>query len=143
MRISVDMGPADNFLAVDNGDEVAVLPFAQDEFPPADVYVGHECGMLATRVTWAPDDILPGRKCWAIVAVTRGETAAAVGPYGNAWYELAPLDLPWFMASTASGIRASIEKGEPLTPKRVVSAALFDRVVDNLAGPPVDENGRI
>jgi hypothetical protein len=108
----------------------------------AEVFIGKEAGVLASRVGWSPDE-RPTQDCWAVVGVERHFPAVvAIGPYDGHWYRCEVEDLPWFLAATAGGIRGSIEKGQPIEVRSVGDRRLFGRVVDG-DPPPADEQGRI
>lgn len=143
VEASREIGHLFGFIATaDDEPGLLVGTFIDGQDPPADAFIGMDCGALGVRVSWSPDE-RPTIPCWAITAVSRGLPAeVAVGPYEGVWWRLVAADLPWFLASTAGGIRSSIEKGEPLVFKRAADPHLFDRVA-NMNPPPTDERGRI
>lgn len=122
-------------------DAITTVWGIRDMVPP-DTYIGHRAGGLATRMGWAPDDDHPTLPCWVIVAVETGREAVAAIPYDGRWYRIPAEDLPWFMAATAGGIRASLEAGEPVHFKTSVDPRLLGLVKDGDT-PPTDQHGRI
>lgn len=131
------------FVTFDDQPGALVYGVKEGGLPPPDFFVGREVGAIACRVEWSPDE-RPTRRCWAAAAVALGGRPAAVGvgPYNREWFRIDGLDLPWFLASTAGGIRKALEHGEPMVIKYAKDERLFAPVVRGIV-PPTDADGRI
>lgn len=101
------------------------------------VFVGrHDFGALATRVDWSPTPDAPAAPAWALVTVGRGFPATFLVKRDAAdrhWWSLAPTAAPWFLLSTASGVRAALD-GEPLMLRTLEDERLLLRP-DQVAAP--------
>lgn len=102
--------------------------------------------MMATAVSWSPTQEGESSPAWSLVVVDRRvQSFFAVRRLkeDDAWWRLTPTDVPWFMLSTASSLRAMM-RGEPMALKRAGehSEDLFKRPVD-APNPKTDEQGRL
>ena len=105
---------------------------------------------LAVRINWSPTATGESSLAWVFALVVKSNVFT--GPHDafcavkreedERWTVIAVEQLPWFLASTAGGLRAALEHGRPMVLKEVRDPRLLDRVA--ASNPPaVDEKGRI
>lgn len=90
---------------------------------------------------WSPDDHTPFADTPLYTVVERfGPSGFFVG-YGGILLPIPNIDAPWFALGTASGLRAALQRGEPLRLKQTANKELHKKVYE--ATPPTDEFGDI
>jgi hypothetical protein len=135
--------------AVDDGEEMlmgAAHRDAADAFLAEldRVIVGRNMAALATRVMWSPDEG-PTRPAWMLTAVAKGKPAFFAvkrNVEDERWWLIPPGNEPWFALSTAGGLRAALEQGEPMHLKNAENNEVYQTPKD-VPHPPVDKHGRI
>jgi hypothetical protein len=151
-RVQPDPGQAVMTVVVDRGDNLEKLTSPSPGHPTTlaqlDQLLARRRRMVAmvTVTGWSPDPTTAIAPAWVLVAVGRGSTPARVAvrriDLDRDWTDLPPHELPWFALSTASGLRAAIDHGQPLRIKQDPTEALYHRP-DEHPDPPTDDRGEL
>lgn len=99
---------------------------------------------IATHALWSPRPEEPTTDAWLACVVAARKTAVfGIKRWAedDLWHRLDPRDAPWLALSTAAGLRAALEDGEPMVMKQAHDRRLFNSVDE--AQPPVGEDGRL
>ena len=99
---------------------------------------------MASRVAWSPTREGASSPAWLGVVVGVGSplVGAVRRDQDPGWWRLPQAHLPWGALATAAGLRAAVERGEPLRLKVGSDAGLLRRP-DEAGDPPVDEHGNL
>lgn len=101
-------------------------------------------GAVATRCSWSPDEG-PSSEAWALVCLEilkPGRIFVRRLEEDEKWWEIPLSEMPWFLGTTAGGLRALLEKGEWNEIKEGQDERLFGRIAEGNPPPP-DEQGRL
>jgi hypothetical protein len=139
-------------LAVDDGDCILMLACDEAHSPRVtgqiDQLLAPRRRMIAmvTTTGWSPSESGVSSLAWVIVAVGLGGAPACVAVRrvveDDRWTGIPPHQVPWFLLSTASGLRAALENGVPVRLKTATATELFRRP-DQVPLPPLDERGSL
>lgn len=102
---------------------------------------------LATVVSWSPTELGPSMKSWSVTVVDPDELArfSVYTIRNKRWWRIEPDQAPWFMLSTAGGLRRALLHGSYL-PIRSASEPGKDDLLrrpDQAPNPPTDYLGRL
>lgn len=127
--------------------DIAMMGLTAEEFDAGAInaYVlGRDAVALVTRTAWSPTLQADTSPAWAMVAVTMDLPAifAVKRDVEERWWSIQPHEAPWFLLSSASGLRAAIADHKPIVPKTTTDPALFQRPTD-VPQPPLDGQGRL
>lgn len=148
--------PEESTVAIGVADDDEHLSFASGTEPETQAILAEfdqliagsrrEAAFMATKVNWSPTPHGESSPAWAAVTIARDEPAhfavRRIAEDEHWWSLDAGTDTPWFMLSTASGLRNALD-GEPPMIKAVGERTSLLRGPLDVPRPDVDTDGRL